>query len=88
MENKIKIGVLGSCSTRNVFTTYYNDYKNHFELIFSFFLISLISLFNEPILFEKDDLKILPNNPTNRFRTRNLEKDFSKSFLVRPAKIL
>ncbi|WP_296847785.1 DUF6270 domain-containing protein [uncultured Methanobrevibacter sp.] len=81
MENKIKIGVLGSCSTRNVFTTYYNDYKNHFELIFSYERISLISLFNEPIPFEMDDLKISPDNPTNRFRTRNLKKDFSKSFL-------
>lgn len=81
MENKIKIGVLGSCSTRNVFTTYYNDYKNHFELIFSYERISLISLFHEPITFDNDDLKISPNNPTNRFRTRNLEKDFSRSFL-------
>ena len=29
MGNKIRVGIFGSCATREVFTTYYNDYKNH-----------------------------------------------------------
>lgn len=81
MDRKVRIGVLGSCSTRNVFTTQYNDYKQHFELIFSYERISLISIFQNPVKFKKEDIVILPDDATNRFRTRNIEKDFKKSFL-------
>lgn len=80
MVKKVRIGVLGSCSTRNVFTTQYNNYKEHFDLIFSHERISLISLFQDPISFDEEDIKIFPDNPTNRFRTRNLKQDLSKSF--------
>ena len=79
MVNKVRIGVLGSCSTRNVFTTQYNDYKEHFELVFSYERISLISLFQDPICYDENDIIIYPDNPTNRFRTRNIKKDFDKS---------
>ena len=49
MSEKIRVGILGSCVTREVFTTYYNDYKNHFDLIFSHERESFISLFQNPI---------------------------------------
>ena len=81
MENRIKIGIIGSCATRDIFTTNYNkNYKKYFDIIFSYERISLISLFEEPIKIDEEDLKILPENNQNRFRTKNLKKDFAKSF--------
>ncbi|SEK66575.1 hypothetical protein SAMN05216439_1280 [Methanobrevibacter gottschalkii] len=81
MKDKIRVGILGSCATRDLFTTNYNkDYKKYFELIFSYERISLISLFQNPIKFDEEDLKIYPENGNNRFRTKNLKNDFNKSF--------
>lgn len=74
------MGILGSCATRDVFTTYHNDYKNHFSLVFSHERISLISLFQEPLKFDMEDIKIFPENPTNKFRTNKIRQDFEKSF--------
>ena len=80
MGNKIRIGIFGSCSTREVFTTYYNDYKNHFELIFSHERESVISLFQNPIDLDFNELKLLPDSKKNQFRTNNMINDLSKSF--------
>lgn len=81
MDNKIKVGIIGSCATRDIFTTKYNEsYKNYFNLIFSHERISLISLFQNPLKFNDEDLKIYPENGKNKFRTKNLKNDFNKSF--------
>lgn len=80
MSEKIRVGILGSCVTREVFTTYYNDYKNHFDLIFSHERESLISLFQDPIEFDEEDIKIYPDSKKNRFRSKNIFNDLSKSF--------
>ena len=80
MGKKLRVGILGSCVTREVFTTYYNDYKQHFDLIFSHERESLISLFQNPINFLDEDIKILPDSKKNQFRSRNISNDLSKSF--------
>lgn len=81
MGNKIRIGILGSCATRDIFTTNNNQYyKKYFDLIFSHERESLISLFQKPIKIEDDDLKILPENGQNKFRSKNLKNDFAKTF--------
>ena len=81
MKNKIRIGIIGSCATRDIFTTNYNKYyKKYFDLIFSQERVSLISLFQSPLKIDIDSLKILPENGQNQFRTKNLKNDFTKSF--------
>lgn len=81
MENKIKIGIIGSCATRDIFTTNNNKYyKKYFDLKFSQERVSLISLFQNPIKIDDDALKILPENGQNQFRSKNLKNDFTKSF--------
>lgn len=83
MEKKIRIGIIGSCATRDIFTTNNNKYyKKYFDLIFSQERVSLISLFNRPIKIDEDSLKILPENGQNQFRSRNLKNDLTKSFFI------
>lgn len=82
MKNKIRVGILGSCVSREVFTTYYNDYKKDFELIFSHERESFISLFQNQINFDEKDIQILPPSKKNQFRFKNIFNDFSKSFFV------
>lgn len=80
MGNQIRIGIFGSCTTREVFTTFYNDYKNHFNLIFSHERESFISLFDKPIEFDYNELKLLPDTKKNQFRFNNMINDLTKSF--------
>ena len=80
MKDKLRIGIFGSCISRDVFTTYYNDYKQHFQLVFSHERESLISLFQNPMSFDEEDIKISPPSKKNLFRIKNIFNDFSKSF--------
>ena len=81
MGKKVRMGIFGSCTTREVFTTYYNDYKEHFNLVFSHERESFISLFDEPLCFDENQLKLYPDSKKNQFRSRNMINDLSKSFL-------
>lgn len=80
MADKVRVGIFGSCATREVFTTFYNDYKNHFNLIFTHERESFISLFDKPMDFNPDELRLLPDTKKNQFRYKNMVNDLSKSF--------
>ena len=44
---KIKIGIWGSCLTRDIFRSIFNNYKEYFEIISSLERVSLVSLMGD-----------------------------------------
>lgn len=76
-----KIGILASCASTDAFRSYYNkNYKDYFEVVFTRPRISTISLMSTPLDFNEEDLKIMPENPANKFRKEILKNDLSKQF--------
>ena len=80
---KTKIGIWGSCVTRDIFRSVFNDYKEQFEIIYALERISLISLmgYKDGFEFNEDDIQILPSNNMNKYRSEILKKDLSKDYL-------
>ncbi|AWX32300.1 glycosyltransferase [Methanosphaera sp. BMS] len=78
---KYKIGILGSCVSRDVFRSVHNPYKNFFEVKFSQVRLSLISLMQKPVPYNDFDITVLPDNADNRYRKRNMKNDLTKSLL-------
>ena len=80
---KTKIGIWGSCVTRDIFRSVFNNYKEHFEIVHDLERISLISLMGYGHVFEfnEEDIQILPSNNTNKYRSELLKKDLSKDYL-------
>lgn len=78
---KYKIGILGSCVSRDIFRSVHNPYKNFFEVKFSQVRLSLISLMQKPVPYNDSDITVLPDNADNRYRKRNMKNDLTKSLL-------
>lgn len=80
---KIKIGVWGSCVTRDIFRSIFNNYKEYFEIISSLERVSLVSLVGEEhsIEFNDEDIQIYPLNKKNIFDSEILRLDLSKNYL-------
>ena len=77
----IKIGIIGSCATRDIFRSVYNsDYFENFEIVFDIERVSIISLTQPPVNYCLNDIKIFPENRSNEVRTKRLEDDLSKNF--------
>lgn len=80
---KIKIGILGSCVTRDIFRSVFNNYEEYFEIISSLERVSLISLMDIGyyIEFNEKDIQIYPLNDSNKFRSERLRHDLSKNYI-------
>ena len=80
---KIKIGIWGSCFTRDIFRSVFNNYKEYFEIASELERVSLISLMGDKhsIEFNEEDIQIYPLNNKNKFDSGLLKRDLSKDYL-------
>ena len=78
---KTKIGIWGTCLTRDIFRSKFNDYKEYFEIVSTLERISMVSLMGDGIEFDEDDITIYPLDKRNTFDTLLLRNDLSKNFL-------
>ena len=78
---KIKIGIWGTCITRDIFRSKFNNYKEYFEIVASLERISLVSMMGDSIEFTEEDIQIYPLDKKNKFDTHLLRNDLSKNFL-------
>lgn len=80
---KIKIGIWGSCITRDIFRSIFNNYKEYFEIVSSLERVSLLSLMGKEhgIKFNYEDILIYPLNKKNIFDSAILGLDLSKTHL-------
>lgn len=80
---KIKVGILGSCVSRDVFNSQFiPNYKDFFEVTISAPRISMISLMQDPLDVDKNSLKILPNTRENVARSNFILYDLNRNLLV------
>lgn len=76
---QLKIGVIGSCTSRDPFTTFFNkDYKSFFKVVISAQRTSVISFMSKPFNFDENTLKVMKNNEHIFQRTKNLLYDFNR----------
>ena len=62
---QLKIGVIGSCTSRDPFTTFYNkDYKTFFKVTISAQRTSVISFMSEPFNYDENTIRVIQNNIT------------------------
>ena len=82
MYMTVNIAIFGSCVCKDIFRSVYNkDYKKFFKVNFMQPRISYISLMNKKVDFTKEELRIEPDTPDNRYATQILDNDLSKNFL-------
>ncbi|TWD92398.1 hypothetical protein FB550_11829 [Neobacillus bataviensis] len=76
--NPYKIAILGSCYSRSAFNSqkkYFNpDYKNYFEIVYTNFQPSIISMSSDPIEFAEDKFSDL--DPADLL---NVQREFEKT---------
>lgn len=80
-QNKISIAILGSCYTRECFHSidYLNpDYKRFYEVSFTNFHTSLISLMSEPVVYDKEKIEEFTEH--KRVAELYADMEFSKTF--------
>ena len=79
---KTKVGVFGSCISRDAFNSHFvPNYKDFFEIKFDAQRISMISLMQDPLLIDEKLIEIHPATAKNKSRTHFLSCDFNKIFL-------
>ena len=78
---KTKIGIWGTCVTRDIFRSKFNDYNEYFEIVSALERISMVSLMGDSIEFDEEDITIYPLDKRNEFDTELLRNDLSKDFL-------
>lgn len=77
----LKVAVLGSCESRDLFNSIFNpNYKENFSIEFDALRTSIISLMQNPHYINKELLKIYPENIDTNKATSFLVKDFEKTF--------
>ena len=77
-----RFSVFGSCTCRDVFYSEINkNYKDFFEIGPTGIRLSFISIMQEPVEFEEEDIEIFPKTGKNINFTIWIKKDFEKSFL-------
>lgn len=78
----VKVGVFGSCVTRDVFTTIFNkNYKNYFEVVASAQRSSFISLMSKPCNIDNNLLELNSQYVGEEVNTSFLKDDLEKNFL-------
>jgi len=82
--SKIKIGVFGSCPSRDIFNSSINEnYKDYFKINLSYVNNSIISTMQEKVPYDPESIKIEPDNKDNQSHTSFIEKDLDKLFFDR-----
>ena len=77
----IKVGVLGSCESRDLFNSMLNPrYKNFFSIEISFLRSSLISLMQEPFYVDYKSIEFPLEDNLRLLRFDFLKSDMEKSF--------
>jgi len=75
------IGILGSCVSTDAFRSFYNaDYKEHFVIESLQARISFISLMQDSVTYNSEDIKIEPVNPRTKYSMQVVKDDLEKSF--------
>lgn len=79
---KTKIGVLGCCVSRDSFNSrIVHNYKDFFKVQISAQRTALISIFQDPVIFDEKDIEILPLNFANKATTQFISEDLNKKFI-------
>lgn len=79
---KRKIGVLGSCASRDAFNSnIVKNYKDFFEMTISAQRTSLISIMQKPIVFDEHQIEILPLTRRNLDKSNFISYDLNRNFL-------
>ena len=79
---KTKIGVLGSCVTRDAFnSSIVHNYKDFFKIEISAQRTSIISFMQDPIIINEKLIDITPDTKRNRAKTHCISYDLNKNFL-------
>lgn len=77
-----KVGVLGCCISRDAFNSkIVHNYKDFFKLKIDGERISLISIFQNPILVDEKSIEISPPTPVNKTCTKFISDDLNKNFI-------
>lgn len=81
-QDRKNIAIYGSCISKDPFTTAFNkNYKQKYNCLITDQKHSFISTMQEKEVFNKDELKIYPNNASNRYLSRCIKDDLEKSFI-------
>ncbi|EHJ07764.1 hypothetical protein [Staphylococcus simiae] len=76
----IKIGIIGSCITRDVFNSkHVKNWKNYFEVVAYQSQVAFSSIISNPILFEK---KQAVYTNMNNFAIKQIDNELEKILLV------
>lgn len=79
MNNKIKIAVIGSCVTRDLFNSkFINNYKDFYECVSTVWQTSMISFMSEPSTL--DDSLIELDGDVTKLQRNTLLRDLDKSY--------
>ena len=79
---KTKIGVLGSCISRDAFNSrFVHNYKDFFEVKFSAQRTSLISLMQDSLLIDEKLIEIYPLTRKSKIDSQFIKEDLKKNFL-------
>lgn len=77
---KTKIGILGSCVCRDPFRSYYNNYKEEYDLVFHIPRMSFISLFQKPFEYKEEDLDVAKGWENKEYSKTYIKNDLDKTF--------
>lgn len=75
------MGIFGSCVSSGILREEHNNYTDYFNLALIHQRSSIISLMQEPLEYNLDDISVLPHNELNDYCTECIANDFSKKFL-------
>lgn len=77
----IKIGIIGSCITRDVFNSrHVKNWKDYFEVAAYQSQVTFPSLVSEPINYEKNEATY---NNMNDFEIEQINNELNKSFIYK-----
>ena len=81
-KSKIKLGVMGSCISRDAFNSHFvPNYKDFFEIIVSAQRVSIISIMQDIFNINEDLIQIFPQSKVNLSRTNFIKCDFNKALI-------
>lgn len=78
---KTKIGIFGSCLTRDVFRSVHNDYKKDYNLVFDQLRSSIVSVMQEPVEYDKETIYVSDGDVHSRVNAQFIENDLKKTFI-------
>lgn len=77
---KTRIGIFGSCISRDIFRSAHNNYKNDYTLVFDEMRSSLVSVMQKPAKYNVNDLYVNNGDVHSKVNAEFIEKDLNKNF--------